>query len=250
MTNIAVGIDVGGTGIKAALVDTVTGELVSKRLRLVTPTGGEPAAVAATCKKLLAELGAPDQAPVGVCLPAVVRNGITKTAANISDNWIDLNAKELLTAVLNRDIHVLNDADAAGVAEMKYGAGKQASGVTILITLGTGIGSALFIDKTLVPNTEFGHLDIGPFTNFESHASYGSFERDQLSVHEWGQRLELFFSHLEKIYNPDLFIVGGGASKSHEEFFPFINLNTPIVPASSKNSAGVIGAAAMANQHL
>ena len=250
MSNIAVGIDVGGTGIKAALVDTVTGKLASPRLRLPTPAGGEPADVAATCRELLLQLEAPAKAPVGVCLPAVVTHGITRSAANISDAWIDLYAAELLTAVLSRDIHVLNDADAAGVAEMKYGAGKEASGVTILTTLGTGIGSALFIDKTLVPNSEFGHLDIGPFTNYEAHASYSAFQRDQLSVQEWGQRLELFFSHLEKIFSPDLFIVGGGASKTPERFFPFININTPIVPAVTKNAAGIIGAAAKAIQHL
>ena len=250
MTTIAVGIDVGGTGIKAALVDTSTGELASTRLRIPTPEGGEPDAIAATCKELLNQLGAQSDALVGVCIPAVVTHGISRSAANISKNWIDFDAEDLLTAALNRKVHVLNDADAAGVAEMTYGAGRNASGVTIMATLGTGIGSALFVDKTLVPNTEFGHLDIGEYIDIESYASYGAFQRDQISQEHWGKRLETFFAHLETIFSPDLFIVGGGASKSHDEFFPFIKIRTQMVPAETKNAAGIIGAAAMAVQYL
>jgi len=250
MTTIAVGIDVGGTGIKAALVDTSTGELASARLRIPTPNGGEPDAVAATCWELLNQLEAPSDALVGVCIPAVVTHGISRSAANISNNWIDFGAEDLLSAVLNRKVHLLNDADAAGVAEMTYGVGRNASGVTIMATLGTGIGSALFVDKTLVPNTEFGHLDIGEYIDIENYASYGAFQREQISQEQWGKRLETFFTHLEKLFSPDLFIVGGGASKSHEEFFPFIRIRTPIVPAETKNAAGIIGAAAMAVQYL
>jgi polyphosphate glucokinase len=250
MQNIAVGIDVGGSGIKAALVDTLTGELASNRLMLATPQGGEPNDIAAICKKLLVELDVPAGASVGVCLPAVVTHGVTRSAANISNDWIDYNAEDLLSSVLSRGVHVLNDADAAGVAEMKYGAGKNASGVTILTTLGTGIGSALFLDKTLVPNTEFGHLDIGKFTDYETYASYSAFERDQISLPEWANRLEILYAHLETVFSPDLFIVGGGASKTHEEFFPFIDIKTPLVPASTKNAAGIIGAAAMATKNL
>lgn len=250
MTAIAVGIDVGGTGIKAALVDTSTGELASTRLRIPTPEGGEPDAIAATCKELLNQLGAPSDALVGVCIPAVVTHGISRSAANISNNWIDFDAEDLLSNVLNRKVHLLNDADAAGVAEMTYGAGRNASGVTIMATLGTGIGSALFVDKTLVPNTEFGHLDIGEYLDIESYASYGAFQRDQISQEQWGKRLEAFFAHLETLFSPDLFIVGGGASKSHDEFFPFIKIGTRMVPAKTKNAAGIIGAAAMAVQYL
>ena len=250
MTTIAVGIDVGGTGIKAALVDTSTGELASTRLRIPTPDGGEPDAVAATCRELLNQLEAPSDALVGVCIPAVVTHGTSRSAANISNNWIDFDAEDLLSNVLNRKVHLLNDADAAGVAEMTYGAGRNASGVTIMATLGTGIGSALFVEKTLVPNTEFGHLDIGEYIDIESYASYGAFQREQISQEQWGERLETFFTHLEKLFSPDLFVVGGGASKSHEEFFPFIRIRTPIVPAETKNAAGIIGAAAMAVQYL
>ena len=250
MTTIAVGIDVGGTGIKAALVDTSTGELASTRIRIPTPDGGEPESVAEICKELINQLEAPSDALVGVCLPAVVTRGITRSAANISNNWIDFGAEGLLTTALNRKVHVLNDADAAGVAEMTYGAGRNARGVTIMATLGTGIGSALFIDKTLVPNTEFGHLDVGEYIDIESYASYGAFEREQLSQEQWGNRLAKFFTHLEKLFSPDLFIVGGGASKSHEEFFPFIKIKTQIVPAETKNAAGIIGAATMAVQYL
>ena len=250
MTTIALGIDVGGTGIKAALVDTSTGELASQRLRIPTPDGGEPEAVAETCKELLSQLEAPSDALVGVCIPAVVTHGISRSAANISNNWIDFDAEDLLSSVLNRKLHLLNDADAAGVAEMTYGAGRNANGVTIMATLGTGIGSALFVGKTLIPNTEFGHLDIGGYIDIESYASYGAFQREQISQEQWGKRLETFFTHLEKLFSPDLFIVGGGASKSHEEFFPFIQIRTPIVPAETKNAAGIIGAAATAVQHL
>ena len=241
----AIGVDIGGTGIKAALVDTKAGELISERLRVATPEGGEPEDIAAAVKELLDRLGQKPERPVGICFPAVVKQGFTQSAANVSERWIGLNVDELFTNTLNRHTHVINDADAAGVAEIKFGAGKRVSGLVIMTTLGTGIGTALFCNGVLVPNAELGHLEIDG-VDYESQAAYSAMEREGLSFEQWAARLQRYYSALEKLLVPDLFIVGGGISKSHEEFLPLLNLKTPIVPAKLRNSAGIIGAAALA----
>ena len=163
----------------------------------------------------------------------------------MSDRWIGLDADELFSNTLNRHVHVINDADAAGVAEVKFGAGRKRSGLTVMTTLGTGIGSALFYNGVLIPNAELGHLEIEG-VDYETRASFAAMERDQLSFEEWAERLQLYYSTLEKLLTPDLFIVGGGVSKSHEQFLPLLKLKTEIVPAALQNSAGIIGAAALA----
>jgi len=186
----------------------------------------------------------PDRA-LGICFPAVVKHGITQSAANVSDRWIGLDADELFSNTLNRHVHVINDADAAGVAEVKFGAGRKRSGLTVMTTLGTGIGSALFYNGVLIPNAELGHLEIDG-VDYETRASFAAMERDSLSFEEWAERLQIYYSTLEKLFTPDLFIVGGGVSKSHEQFLPLLKLKTEIVPAALQNSAGIIGAAALA----
>ncbi len=242
----AVGIDVGGTGIKAAVVDTKKGELVSDRVRVETPEGGEPEAIANTCKELLTQLGVSHKNyPVGICFPAVVKHGYTQSAANVSKRWIGLNADELFDKTLDRHTHVINDADAAGLAEIKFGAGKGSHGLTIMTTLGTGIGTALFYNGVLIPNAELGHLEIEG-VDYETKAAYSAMEREDLSFEVWAQRLQKYYSTLERLLVPDLFIVGGGISKNHEKFLPLLDLKTKIVPATTKNSAGIIGAAALA----
>jgi polyphosphate glucokinase len=174
-----------------------------------------------------------------------VKHGITQSAANVSDRWIGLDADELFSNTLNRHVHVINDADAAGVAEVKFGAGRKRSGLTVMTTLGTGIGSALFYNGVLIPNAELGHLEIDG-VDYETRASFAAMERDSLSFEEWAERLQVYYSTLEKLFTPDLFIVGGGVSKSHEQFLPLLKLKTEIVPAALQNSAGIIGAAALA----
>ena len=242
----AIGIDIGGTGIKAALVDIKRGELVSERIRVETPAGGEPEAIADACKAIIDSLGVSHRNyPVGLCFPAVVKHGFTQSAANVSKRWIGLNADELFDRTLNRHTHVINDADAAGLAEVKFGGGRGSHGLTIMTTLGTGIGTALFYKGVLIPNAELGHLEIEG-VDYETKAAYSAMERDGLSFEQWAERLQKYYSTLERLLVPDLFIVGGGVSKNHEKFLPLLKLKTPIVPATTKNSAGIIGAASLA----
>jgi polyphosphate glucokinase len=241
----AVGIDIGGTGIKAAIVDVVTGELVSDRLKVATPEGGAPDDIVREVVSLLEQLSPEPGAPVGVCFPAIVLHGRTMSAANVSKKWIGLQAEELFEKALGREIHFVNDADAAGFAEAKYGAAKGRSGLVILTTLGTGIGSAFIYNGVLIPNSELGHLQIDG-KDAERRASNAVRERTRLSWKRWASRLQRYYSHVEFLFSPDLFIVGGGVSKHHEEFLPLLQLRTPIVPAELRNNAGILGAAALA----
>lgn len=242
----ALGIDIGGTGIKGAVVDTATGQLLSERLKLATPPGGEPEDIVQTVLQIIGQLGGlEDGAPVGVCFPAVVKSGRTLSAANVSKAWIGLAAEQLFERALGRDIHFVNDADAAGYAETRYGAAKDVPGLVLLTTLGTGIGSALIYNGMLIPNTELGHLVVDG-RDAERRASYSAKLRGRLSWARWAGRLQRYYEHLEFLFHPDLFIVGGGVSKSHAEFLPLLRLDTPIVPAVHRNNAGILGAAALA----
>ncbi len=244
----AIGIDIGGTGIKGAVVDLSTGTLLSERVKLPTPKGGRPADIVDTVKDLLKTVSdkaaAPDL-PVGICFPAIVKNGHTLSAANVSDKWIGLAAEKLFEKGLGHPIHFVNDADAAGYAESQFGAAKGVPGVVILTTLGTGIGTALLNDGILVPNTELGHLQIDG-VDYETRAAYSAKEREDLSWEKWAGRLQKYYSTLEALFSPDLFIVGGGVSKHHQHFLPLLNLKTPIIPAVHRNNAGILGAAALA----
>jgi polyphosphate glucokinase len=242
---IAVGIDIGGTGIKGAVVDTETGKLVSDRVKLATPTGGRPADIVETVLEIITTLGVEATVPVGVCFPAIVIHGKTMSAANVSDEWISLEAEALFEKALGRDIHFVNDADAAGVAEVRYGAAKDVDGLVIVTTLGTGIGSALVYNGVLVPNAELGHLEIDG-KDAEKRASFAAKERGRLSYERWAKRLQRYYTHVEFLFSPDLLIVGGGVSKHHAEFLPLLELRAPIVPAALRNNAGILGAAALA----
>jgi polyphosphate glucokinase len=248
MSKKAIGIDIGGTGIKGALVDTKSGVLLSERLRYETPQGGSPKAIAKTLKDLIAQLPGSAGLPVGICFPAVVQHGVTLSAANVSKEWIGLDADAMFEAELGREVRVLNDADAAGIAEVKFGAARGQKGLVIVTTLGTGIGTALMFNGKLVPNAELGHLQIDG-VDYESKAAYSAKERENLSWEEWAKRLQKYFSHLEALLTPDLFIVGGGVSKEHESYLPLLKLKTPIIPAENRNSAGILGAAHWAKKH-
>lgn len=241
----AVGVDIGGTGVKAALVDVCTGALLSDRVKVPTPAGGEPDAIRDAVVSLVELLEIDDETPIGVTFPAIVRHGRTMSAANVSKSWIGLEAEQLFERALGRDIHFVNDADAAGFAEDHYGAAKDASGLVILTTLGTGIGGALIHDGVLIPNAELGHLELDGVAA-ETRASNKAREREELSWEDWAARLQRYYSHLEFIFSPDLFVVGGGVSKSSHKFLPLLQLATPIVPAALRNNAGIIGAAALA----
>jgi len=244
----AIGIDIGGTGIKGAIVDVTEGVLLTERIRMDTPEGGRPEEITEVVRLILKELKSPKDTAVGICFPAVVQNGVAKSAANVSSEWIDYDADAHFKKALKRPVHMLNDADAAGYAEAKFGAAKRQKGLTILATLGTGIGTALLYNGTLIPNSELGHLPLHG-ESAEKFAAFSAKERDELSWVEWAERLQEYFGLLENLLVPDLFIVGGGVSKEHEEFLPLLRLKTPIVPAELKNSAGIIGAASLAKKH-
>ncbi|WP_431218192.1 polyphosphate--glucose phosphotransferase [Leifsonia xyli] len=242
----AIGIDIGGTGIKGGLVDLTTGELLSDRVKLPTPEGGKPDDIVETTKEIVDRLAKEEpEAPVGICFPAIVSHGVTLSAANVAKDWIGLHAETLFEQSLGRDIHFVNDADAAGYAETRFGAAKGKDGLVIMTTLGTGIGSALIYDGILIPNAELGHLEIDGH-DAESRAAYSAKEREDLSWDKWAKRLQKYYTKVEFLFTPDLFIVGGGVSKNYQEFLPLLQLKTPIVPAVHRNNAGILGAAALA----
>ena len=247
MADKAVGIDVGGTGIKGAIVDVSTGKLLSDRVKLPTPEGGEPDDIVLTVQEVLKKLGSPDKKlPIGLCFPAVVVKGRTLSAANVSKKWIGLEAEKLFEKGLDRDITFVNDADAAGYAESLYGAAEKNKGLVILTTLGTGIGTAIIYKGVLIPNAELGHLQLEG-VDWETKAAYSAKERENLSWEEWAVRLQKYYDVLVALFHPDLFIVGGGVSKHYKEFLPLLRLDTPIVPATLRNNAGILGAAALAS---
>lgn len=245
MTN-PIGIDFGGSGIKAAPVDLVVGDFAAERVRIDTPQPSTPAAVADVMVDLVNQF--PDATgPVGVTVPGVVRNGVVRSAANIDKGWIGTDADALLTERLGRDVHVVNDADGAGVAELRYGAAKGHSGLVILTTLGTGIGSALLYDGVLVPNSELGHLEIDGHVA-EKRAAASIKTNEGLSWEEWAGRLTVYYRTLEKLFSPDLFVVGGGVSKDAKKFLHLVEVETEMIPATLRNRAGIIGAAVITSE--
>jgi polyphosphate glucokinase len=235
-----VGVDIGGTGVKAGVVDLSQGCLVGDRVRLDTPHPATPDAVADTVAQLLEQLD--QRGRVGLTVPAVVLRGVVRTAANIDPAWIGTDADSLFQQRLGVECHVLNDADAAGLAEVRYGAGRGHSGVVIALTLGTGIGSAVFTDGMLVPNTELGHLELHG-GDAENYAAASVRERHDMPWKKWGHHVGHYLAHLETLFSPELFIIGGGVSKKPERFFPYLGVDTPVVAAALANQAGIVGAA-------
>ncbi len=235
------GVDIGGTGIKAAPVDMTTGTLVADRVKLATPQPAEPGAVAAIVRDLVAGFGW--TGPAGIAFPGVIRDGITRTAANLDPAWIGLAARALFGKATGLQVSLINDADAAGLAEMKFGAGAGRKGTVLMLTFGTGIGSALFIDGILVPNTEFGHIEIRG-KDAETRASEHAKELHDLSWEKWAAKVDEYLAHMEALLSPGLFIVGGGISRKSDKFLPLLTgLTAPVVPAAMHNDAGIIGAA-------
>ena len=248
MTSLGLGIDIGGSGMKAAIVDLETGELASERIRIPTPQPATPVAMADVAAELVRRHGWTGS--IGVGFPGIVRHGVVHSAANIDDSWISVDADAVFTAACGVDVAMVNDADAAGLAEIRWGAGNGVTGVLLVLTFGTGIGSGLFIDGTLVPNTELGHLELDG-RDAESYAAASVREREGIGWKEWAPRVERYLRHVEMLFSPDLFIVGGGASKAADKWLPRISIDTPIVAAAMANNAGIAGAALVARRsHL
>lgn len=234
------GIDVGGTGIKGAPVDTETGELLADRFRLRTPSPADPEAVAKTVAEVVRHFDF--NGPIGCGFPAVVQHGVVKTAANIHKSWIGDNARTRFEDATGRTFTVANDADVAGLAEMRLGAGKGCGGTVLVVTLGTGIGTALFVDGKLVPNTELGHIEIDG-KDAEKRASESAREREELSWKKWAKRVDRYLDAMHAYLWPELIIIGGGVSKKHDKFIPLLSVDAEVVPAALRNEAGIVGAA-------
>jgi polyphosphate glucokinase len=237
----AFGIDIGGTGIKAAPVDVAAGKLLAERKKIETPRPALPDAVAGVVHEIVSDFEW--SGPIGITFPGVVTDGVTRTAANLDEAWIGLDAGDLFGKATGNPVRVLNDADAAGVAEMKFGAGVGQKGTVLMLTLGTGIGSALFFNGILVPNTEFGHVEIDGH-DAEKRASEHAKELHDMGWGKWASRVEEYLQHMEALLSPDLFIIGGGISKQSEKFLPLLKgIRAKIVPATLQNDAGIVGAA-------
>lgn len=246
-THHALGIDIGGSGIKGAPVDLDKGRFVEDRLRIATPEEATPDAVCEVVEQIAQHFSVGKDVPLGITLPAVVTHGVVRSAANIDRSWVDLDADTLFGERLGRPVHLVNDADAAGVAELHHGAAKGHRGLVVVTTLGTGIGSALIMDGVLVPNTELGHLEIDGH-DAESRAAESVRDREGLDWEQWAQRLQVYYRHVETLLRPDLIVVGGGVSKQADQFLPLLDLRTEIIPATLRNKAGIIGAAHLAAQ--
>ncbi len=238
----AFGIDIGGTGIKGALVDTTNGSLVTERKRILTPKPATPDAVAAVVAQLVSD--ADWQGDVGATFPAVIKHGVARSAANVAPEWIGTDVDRTFAAALGHgsEVVVLNDADAAGLAEARFGAAKDVSGVVIMLTFGTGIGSALLMNGVLVPNTELGHLELDGH-DAERRAAASVRDEYDMSYDAWARRVNRYMQHVERLFTPDLFVVGGGVSKKSQKWVPLLELQTKVVPAQLLNEAGIVGAA-------
>jgi polyphosphate glucokinase len=238
------GIDIGGSGIKGAPVDMIKGELAAERMRIETPDESTPENVIEIVLDVLAKFDWDE--PFGCAFPGIVHHGVVRSAANVDKSWVGVDLAAELGKRTGNPVVVVNDADAAGVAEGRFGAAKGVDGVVVLTTLGTGIGSAVLLDGALLPNTEFGHLYLEGGKEAEVYASASAREENHLSWAKWAKRLQKFYAHLEFALSPELFVVGGGVSKKADKFLPLLDLQTPIVPAGLRNDGGIIGAALLA----
>ncbi|MDO5673182.1 MAG: ROK family protein [Actinomycetaceae bacterium] len=247
MVKQAFGIDVGGSGVKGCLVDLKMGKFIGERVRIPTPRPATPKAVAEVCGQVMEAFNVPKGMPVGLTVPAPVKHNIALFIANLDPSWGGTDVCELMKTHTGHSVTALNDADAAGYAEVMFGAAKGVKGTVIVTTLGTGIGTALVHNGMLVPNTELGHIELDGY-DYETQASSGQRTKQGLSYPQWAERLQRYYSHLEMLFSPDLFVVGGGVSRDHDKFLPLLDLKTPIIPAALRNEAGIIGAATLAAQ--
>lgn len=245
MTKLAFGVDIGGSGIKGSVVDLDMGELADSRFRIPTPQPATPGAVVDVVHQVVDHFEWTGN--VGVAFPAVVQRGVVRTAANIDDSWIGIDADAQLEAHLGTHVTMLNDADAAGLAEIRFGEGRDVEGLVLLLTFGTGIGSALFSDGVLIPNTELGHIEFRGMIA-EEYAAGRLVERDDMKLDWWASRVNEYLLHLERVLSPDLFVFGGGISKRFDEFAELFQTRAPVRPAALRNNAGIVGAAMAASE--
>lgn len=238
------GIDIGGSGIKGALVDTITGELITERHRIETPKSRKPEDMAKVVAEIVKHFDY--KGPVGCGFPTIIKNGVAKAHGNLSKKWVGVNVEDLFSDFTGLPFTVINDADAAGYATMKYGTGKGEMGLVLMITIGTGLGSGAFLNGELIPNFELGQIPYKNYKKFELYAAASIKENEKLSYKKWGKRFNKFLQHVDLITSPDLIILGGGTSKDFDQFKKYIKIETPVVAAELKNSAGIIGAATAA----
>ncbi|MFL6130130.1 MAG: polyphosphate--glucose phosphotransferase [Mycobacteriales bacterium] len=243
----AFGVDIGGSGIKGAIVDLERGDLATERVKYLTPHPSTPEAVADVVARLVREAGWSGE--LGATFPAVIKHGVALSAANVDKSWIGTDVDKVFTDITGCDVTVLNDADAAGLAEARFGAAKGVGGVVIMLTFGTGIGSALLLDGRLVPNTELGHLELDG-GDAEKKASSAAKDNEGLSYKQWAKRVQRYLVHVEKLFTPDLIVVGGGVSKNSDKWVPLLDLGTPVKPAQLLNNAGIVGAALAAHERF
>ncbi|NHF57999.1 ROK family protein [Flavobacteriaceae bacterium TP-CH-4] len=238
------GIDVGGSGIKGALVNSITGEMITERYRIPTPASRKPKPMAKVVAEIVEHFD--HKGPVGVGFPTIIRHGICKSPGNLHKKWMNCNVKELFSEYTGLPVTVVNDADAAGYATMNYGIGKGEKGLVIMITIGTGLGSGAFWDGELIPNFELGQIPYKKYSKIELWAADSAKEREGLTYKQWGKRFNKFLELVELLVSPDLIILGGGASKDFDEYKDYITIDTRVIPAELRNSAGIVGAAAAA----
>lgn len=236
------GIDVGGSGIKGALVNSVTGEMLTERFRIPTPNSRKPEKMAEVVRQIVEHFDY--KGTVGVGFPTIIKHGVCKSSGNLHDTWDGVNVAELFSNATGQPFVVLNDADAAGYATMNYGVGKGKQGLVIMITVGTGLGSGAYLNGELIPNFELGQIPYKKYDKIESWAAGSIKERDNLSFKKWGKRFNTFLGYVELLVSPDLIIIGGGISKDYDEFKRYIDIETPVIPAELQNHAGIVGAAA------
>lgn len=245
LPRFAVGVDIGGTSIKASLVDVTTGERASRRFALANPLGKEPEDFATAIAQIVRDVSPVEGTPVGVGFPGIVRGGVVRQTTHVSQRWVGTDAQALLSEAIGVDVIVVNDADAAGVAEREFGAIRNHDGLCVFTTLGTGIGTALVYNGVVIPNSELGHVHIdGP--DFEPQVGFSAVRRDGITFEEWAARLTMYYRHLESLLSPQLFVIGGAAAHYFDEFASFIDIGTEMVPAHFGNDAGFTGAAMVA----
>jgi polyphosphate glucokinase len=243
--SLVLGIDVGGSGVKGAIVDVATGELVEVRYRIATPNPATPKAMARVVARIVKHFNW--HGAVGCGMPGPIKDGKVLALANLDKAWVGVRAQTVYSEACGCPVNVVNDADAAGIAEMRFGAGKDLSGVVVVTTLGTGVGTAVFVDRRLVPNTEFGQMEVNG-RRAEDRAAARIRKEHNLSWKRWARYLDDYLKAVENVLWPDAFIVGGGVSKKSEKFFPLLTISTPIFPATLRNEAGIIGAALAADE--
>ena len=241
---VVLGIDIGGSGMKGALVNSLTGEMLTERFRIPTPESRKPQEMAEVVKKIVEHFN--HKGPVGCGFPTIIRHGICKSKGNLHKSWVNVNVRELFSNATGLPVTVINDADAAGYATMNYGIGQGKEGLVVMITIGTGLGSGAFFNGELIPNFELGQIPYKKYKKIETWAAASAKENEGLSYKQWGKRFNIFLKYVELLISPDYIILGGGTSKNFDEYKDYITIETPVIPAELRNQAGIVGAAAAA----